>query len=217
MFLFDEVWADSKLMNLLVGCLIIGSLILSHLTSTQIEREPLPSSLFYCYNADSGQAKWGSSDKHINIGNEAFLKEASFAAINMPRRFTAWNVDTPTRPHVNIPQIAIDSLNTNIAYIISTEEVYKTAVLIDRPNNVRALYLNDIEIIANRSSENFLLVDALAMKGDTLTLRIEKKIDTDKQKIRISSHFRSLPTTDILPKNALRTDGYSSIVQEFEM
>lgn len=217
MVLFDKLWTQSSVMHYIGGAFVLGSLLIGHLTSSPTAREPLPSSLFYHYNVTSGQAKWASEDKHINIGNESFLEGATFSQIPTPYTRTWWNVDTDVKPHVEIPQIIKDSMNANIIHIVSQDEVYNTRFIIRNPANVQSLYINDQEVFVDRETDESITIEAFAMLADTMTLRIIKVDESKKQAIGINSNFHSLPIVDKLPANALRTDGYTAIVQEVEM
>ncbi len=218
MVFFDQLWTqDLRFVNYIGGALLAGSLLMGHLSSTPTEREPLPSSLFYHYDVTTSNAKWASEDKHINIGNHDILAGATRSEMPMPYTRTWWNVDTDVSPHVAIPQIVADSSDTELVRIISTDEVYNTRLLIHHPNNVKALYLNDQELYTDRETDQSIIIEAFAMIADTLSLRIIKKDESIGQKIGINSNFLSMPGTDSLPDNSLRTDGYTCIVQEFEM
>jgi len=50
-----------------------------------------------------------------------------------------------------------------------------------------------------------------------MNIRIVKKDISKEQVIGVNSNFMSLPIKDNVPINALRTDAYTGIVQEFEM
>ncbi len=217
MVLFDKLWTSSSVMNYIGGAIVLGSLLGGHFTSSPTEREPLPSSLFYNYDVATGQAKWASEDKHINIGNESFLEGATYSQMMMPDTKTFWNVDTNVPLHVSVPEIIRDTLNSGIVHIIAQGEVYNTRFKVHNPSNVKSLYINDEEIFVDRETDRSITIEAFAMLADTLSLRIIKIDDAKKQTIGINSNFRSLPVEDKLPVNALRTDGYTGIVQEIEM
>ena len=217
MLLFSNIWTDCKLMYYLGALLIISSLIMGHFTSSPTERKPLPSSIYYNYDVRTSQAKWVTNDDHVNIGNESFLENATYSKINPTGNTTKWNVDTETKPHVSIPEITIDSIDPNVVHIITPDEKYKTTLVLEQPSNIDTLFLNNQEVIADYATEKRFLIEAIAMAGDTLTVRLDRDASSNKQLIRIISYFRSLPGKDKLPGNAVRNDGYTSIVQEFEM
>jgi len=216
MIIFKDLWTRSSLMNYIGGGLIIGSLLMGHLTSTPTVREPLPSNLFYNYDVVSGQAKWATEDNSINIGNVAFLEGATESEFPIPYLEPFLNKDTDVQPHVSIPLIVHDTTNVNVVRIISKDEVFNTRLQIKSPSNVKSLYINKQEIFTDRSTDERMVIEAFAMIADTMTLRIVKKDDTKGQVIGISSNFHSLPVEDKLPSNALRTDGYTGIVQEIK-
>jgi len=121
------------------------------------------------------------------------------------------------KPHVSIPQILMDSLNNNIVQIVSEDEIFSTRFYIKSPSNVKSLYINEQEIFVNRDSDESMSIETFAMIADTMNIRIVKKDISKGQIIGINSNFMSLPVEDIVPENALRTDAYTGIVQEFEM
>ena len=214
LFLFKDLWLDSNVMNYIGLALVIVSIIIGHLTSSPTERQPLPSSLFYHYNVDTGKAIMGSEDKHINIGNESYLQDAEQNVIRMPYVKRYWNVETDIMPQVNIPEIIKDSVNSNILKVISKDEVYTTSLLIEQPTNLVELYINEQNIPTEKATDKFFLIETFGMTADTMTIRILKKNENAEIKMSIGSHFRSLPIDDNLPNNALRTDGYTNILQK---
>lgn len=217
MFLFKDFWLYSNIMSYIGLLLIIVSLMMGHLTSSPTEREPLPSSLFYHYNVDTDQALMGSEDKHINIGNEYYLEGAEKSVIRLPYAKRYWNVDTDITPKVKIPELIQDSIDSNILKIISQDEAYTTSLLIEHPPNLTELYINNQKIPIARATDKYFLIETFGMTADTMTIKISKKNKNIEANITIGSHFRSLPIDDKLPHNALRTDGYTNILQKTSM
>lgn len=217
MVLFREIWTPSSLLSYSGMAVIIASLLMAHLTSSPTKEHPLPSSLFYHYNVTSGQAKLGNDDRHINIGNEEFLKGAERTEMRMPYIGTFWNVATDIKPHVAIPQIIRDSLDGNVIKIVSNEEVYNTSFRIEKPSNIKSLYLNGQEVFVDRETDARMTIESFGMNVDTMTLRIIRRNSSGKQAISIGSHFMSLPFEDRVPENALRSEAYTVIVQDVEM
>ena len=127
------------------------------------------------------------------------------------------NKDTDVQPHVAIPEVVKDTLDTNVFRIIAKEEVFNTRLQINAPSNISSLYINNQEIFADRETDERMVIEAFAMKADTMTIRVIRKDESKKQVIGINSNFHSLPVKDQLPKNALRTDGYTGIVQNVEI
>jgi len=217
MVLFSKLWAKSPIMNYVGLALLLGSLIVGHLTSKPTKERPLPSHLFYTYDVGTNQAKWASSDGYVNIGNASFLDGASKSILAVPYSKKYLNKKTDVKPHVSIPQILMDSLNNNIVQIVSEDEIFSTRFYIKSPSNVKSLYINEQEIFVNRDSDESMSIETFAMIADTMNIRIVKKDISKGQVIGINSNFMSLPVEDIVPENALRTDAYTGIVQEFEM
>jgi len=217
MSLFQKLWTATPIMNYLGVVLILGSLVMGHLSSAPTAQAPLPSSLFYNYDVSTGQAKWATEDKNINIGNASYLQDASRSQMNVPFTRSYWNTDTDVPLHINIPQILIDSTNKNVVRIIADDGVFNTRLLINSPSNLKSLYINEQMIFSNRVTDDDMVIEAFAMRTDTMTLRVER-IDEDKmQVIGINSNFNTLPIIDELPTNALRGDAYTGIVQEIKM
>ena len=217
MVLFRKLWTESALMTYVGGGLILGSLLIGHLTSQPTEREPLPSNVFYNYDVKTGQAKWATEDNRINIGNESYLEGAERSEFAVPYLEPFINKDTDVQPHVSIPEIIIDTTDSNIFRIIAKEEIFNTRLQINGPSNIKSLYINDQEIFVDRDTDERMVIEAFAMRADTMTIRVVKKDNSKKQAIGINSNFHSLPVIDQLPANALRTDGYTGIVQEVEI
>jgi len=217
MILFTELWIDSIMMNYIGLAMIVISLIGGHLNSTPTAEKPLPSNLFYNYNSITDEAHLASSDKHINIGNEIYLDSADRSQLQVPHRRTYWNVATDIKPSVAMPQVEIDTLQSDIARIINSDEVFNTRLHIAKPSNVTALYINGKEIYSDRATDESMIVEAYAMIADTMTIRIEKRDPNNDQVISINSQYHKLPFIDKLPDNALRTDGYTGVTYEIRM
>lgn len=217
MILFSKLWAKSPIMNYIGIILLLGSLIVGHLTSHPTKERPLPSHLFYTYDVGTNQAKWATSDNYINVGNASFLEGATASKIKVPYSKRYLSKDTDVKPHVSIPQIIKDSLDPNLVQIISKDEVFSTRFLIKSPSNIKSIYINEQEIFTNRDTDESMAIETFGMIADTMNIRIVKKDISKEQVIGVNSNFMSLPIKDNVPTNALRTDAYTGIVQEFEM
>lgn len=212
--LFDKLWTQTRIIEYVGALTIILGLFVAHLYSNPTEEKPLPSSLFYNYNVTTGEAKWATEDKQINIGNESFLKGATLSQIMLPQPRTYWNTKTSVEPHVSFPKIVIDTTQSNTVKVISDKEIYLTRLYLENTANVGALYINEQEVYTERNSDQSITVDAYAMITDSLKIRIVKKDESIQQNIKINSNFRSLPIADDLPVNVLRVDGFTDIIQE---
>jgi len=217
MILFQSIWTDSKL--LLYGGLLTmaTSLIMGHLTSTPTSDRPLPSSLFYNYDTSTGQGHIATDDHRINLGNMDILSDASKVELQLPHKRSHWAITTEIEPHVSIPKIVIDSTNDGHLQVISPDEVYLTRLYLDNTSNVSEIYINGQAIMDDRESDGSFLIDAYAMRADTLDILIDRTNLSASQVIGINSHFLSLPMTEELPDHILRTDGFTGIVQHIEL
>ena len=217
MILFEKLWTDSALMTYVGFGTILLSLVGGHLTSTPTEREPLPSNLFYNYNTLSGEAHLATEDKHVNIGNEAFLEGATMSQLQLPYNRSFLNIETDIQPSVSIPEVIYDTLQPNTVQIINQDEVFNTRLHLKESSNVRALYMNNQEIFADRDTDQSIVIEAFGMITDTMTIRVVKKDPSLQQVIGVNSNFHTLPFEDKLPSNSLRTDGYTGIVYEVRL
>ncbi|MDW7692341.1 M28 family peptidase [Flammeovirgaceae bacterium SG7u.111] len=215
---FPELWTESRLVPVVGAMLIVSSLLIGHLTSEPSESYPLPSKLKYTYNAESEKGYWSSYNKHPNAGNEQYIAGAENVPLYYPNTRTFKAKETEVKPHVPLPSVQLDSLDSSLVLLVSPVESFRKTIWMDNAQNIKGMKVNGKEVgFSGWGKESSVTIGLRAFPSDTLRIELTKRDVAQTTKCRLSSYFRSLPIADTLPANMVRGDGYSEIVQWVEL
>jgi hypothetical protein len=214
---FDSIWSDEKVVPSACLILFLGSLIWAHMTSQPTSEKPLPSSLIYNYNINNDEAYWISNDDGINIGNQDILQTEKFIEVKIPYLLKKLGNISNVGPHIITHVVEPDSLDVFDFKLSYDHEVFQTRIYIDNVSNIKSLSINNQSAFESKDGDDKATIDVYGLTQDSLELKITKYDIYKDVDLDISSRFLGLPGKDILPDNAIRRDGYSSIVRSIKI
>ncbi len=214
---FDSIWSDEKVVPSACLILFFGSLIWAHMTSKPTSDKPLPSSLIYNYDIDNVEAHWISNDDRINIGNQDILQTDKIIEVKIPYLSKRLGIISNVDPHIVTQVVEPDSLNEFDFKLTYDHEVFQTRIYIENVKNIKSLSINNQSAFVSKDGDVEATIDVYGLTQDSLEIKITKHNFSEEVGFDISSKFLGLPGKDIIPDNAIRQDGYSSIVRSIKI
>jgi len=187
------------------------------MTSKPTSDKPLPSSLIYNYDIDNVEAHWISNDDRINIGNQDILQTDKIIEVKIPYLSKRLGIISNVDPHIVTQVVEPDSLNEFDFKLTYDHEVFQTRIYIENVKNIKSLSINNQSAFVSKDGDVEATIDVYGLTQDSLEIKITKHNFSEEVGFDISSKFLGLPGKDIIPDNAIRQDGYSSIVRSIKI
>lgn len=211
---FDRWWGKEQKALPILGLLtFIGAMGMAHLQSSPTPEYPLPSNLFHVYDADKDSSLWVTNDRSINIGNEEILNGATEKQIQIPWQVTRLAQSSEQKSTALVSRIERDSAGQGLT-VYNPQRALYTTIQLTNPQQIERLYLEKQEIKAfDAEVEGPFTITLFGLGLDSLPISLVRKDSTAKVGIHLTTRYPSLPIKDEVPENALRTGGYSMVVQ----
>ena len=216
MAFFPQLIAHKSLYHI-SALAVVGGLLMAHFNSAPSAEKPLPSSLYYCYDADSEEAYWATNNPSVNVGNEDKLTDAKRHEISFPHGIYKLSSKTDLKPTVAVPVIDRDSSSTGRVILRSKDRALKSILHVVHTSNIKSLKLNGFDAITSSGMEDNFVADIYGFGLDSLVIDLVKYDSTRIDTIGINTMIRGLPSEDNPHASCLRRDGFSAIVQKIAM
>lgn len=214
---FENMWKEERVLPIASLILFFGSIIWAHMTSQPTDEKPLPSSLIYHYDVDADLSHWLSNDTKVNIGNQAYFSEEGKVEVRIPFNSTKLGALNNVKPAVETTIIDADTTDNFNFKMRYTQEVFQTRVYVEDTENIKSISINSQLAFEKGKEDKRLTIEVFGLTQDSLQIHVLKFDESKKVKVSISSRFLGLPIKDVLPDNAVRQDGYSSLVRSVEI
>jgi hypothetical protein len=133
-------------------CIGLGFIIAGSLTSGFNSGQPQPSTLIYCFNADTGHAVWASTDNQANGWTAQFLsQEPQRKVLSDFFPFASWEYQTGRAATAVLPAPSVEVVDENSdngfrtlrLHITSLRQAPSITVSVETDEEVQAMQINE--------------------------------------------------------------------------